>query len=94
MIPGSVSKMAVQIVASATSIKANADCIKLTGSTTVQTIVPAFPDKFQLLVLLPQAAVTLGAAGNILVGIAAAINRAVFLIYDPVLGKWYINSGV
>ena len=95
MFPGSVSKMSVQIVATAATIRAKTDVIKLTGAVQIDTIVPAYGKQFcQFLVLIPGAAVTLSAAGNIAVGIAAAINRAVFLVYDPVTDKWYINSGV
>jgi hypothetical protein len=95
MFPGSVSKMSTQIVASAASIRAKTDVIRLTGAVQVDTIIPAFgKGNAQFLVIIPAAAVTLSAAGNIAVGIAAAQDRAVFLTYLPLTDKWYINSGV
>jgi hypothetical protein len=95
MFPGSISKMSKSTVASAATIKAKTDVIIVTGATQIDTIVPGFGKQFcQFLVLIPTTGVTLSAAGNIAVGIAAAINRAVFLVYEPSADKWYINSGV
>ena len=95
MIPGTVTRLSSQVVASAATIKAKSDVIRLTGSVQIDTIVPAFGKQFcQFLCIIPSAAVTLSAAGNIAVGIAAAINRAVFLVYEPVTDKWYIDNGV
>ena len=96
MIPGTVSKMTEATVASAASITAKADVVKVTGSTQINTIVPGLGTmQGQFLVLVPvDGAVTLGTTGNILVGIAAAQNRAVFLVFVKSLGKWVINSGV
>lgn len=97
MIPGLTSKMSEATIASAATITAKTDIVKVTGSTTINTINPSFGGgQFSgLLVLIPtDGAVTLGTSGNILVGIAAAQNRAVFLVYVKSLAKWIINSGV
>lgn len=97
MIPTSPSKTRNETVASATSIVVKADLVKITGSTTIQTITsPLMLDRDGLFVcLIPvDGAVTLGTSGNILVGIAMAQNRMVLLGFDAVVGKWYINSGV
>lgn len=96
MIPGSVSKLSESTVASADVITAKADVLKVTGAVTVNTIRPGLGTaQGQFLVLIPtDGALTLGTTGNILVGIAAAQNRAVFLVYVKSLGKWLINSGV
>jgi hypothetical protein len=96
MIPGSVSKLSETTVASAASISAKADVLKITGSTQVNTILPGLgTGQSQFLVLIPiDGAVTLGASGNINVGIAMAQNRAVFLVFLRSTAKWYINSGV
>jgi hypothetical protein len=95
MFPGSVSKMSKSTVASAATISAKTDVVFTTGAVQIDTIRPAFgKGNLQFLVLIPLAAVVLSAAGNIAVGITAAINRAVFLVYDPSTDKWYINSGV
>lgn len=96
MIPGTTSKASETTVASAATIDAKSDIVKVTGSTTIQTINPNFGGGFGgFLVLIPtDGAVTLGTSGNILVGIAMAQNRAVFLMYVKSLAKWVINSGV
>ena len=96
MIPGSVSKMSESTVASATTITAKADILYVTGAVAVNTIVPGLGVmQSQFLVLIPtDGALTLGTAGNILVGIAAAQNRAVFLVWSKKLQKWVLNSGV
>jgi len=96
MIPGTTSKLSESTVASAASISAKTDIVKVTGSTTVNTIIPNFGGGFSgLLILIPvDGAVTLGTSGNINVGIAAAQNRAVFMVFVRSLGKWIVNSGV
>ena len=96
MIPGTVSKLTERTVASAATIEAKADIVYVTGSTQVNTILPGLGTaQGQFLVLIPtDGAITLGTSGNILVGIAAAQNRGVFLVFSKKLGKWLINSGV
>ena len=83
-------------MASATSITAKSDIVKVTGSTAIQTILPGLGTaQSQFLILVPvDGAITLGTSGNINVGIAAAQNRAVFMVYVRTLAKWVINSGV
>ena len=97
MIPGSVSKMSESTVASAATVTAKSDILYLTGNVQVNTINPGLGNQqSQFLVLVPTTAggVTLGTSGNILVGIAAAVNRAVFMVWSKQLQKWIINSGV
>jgi hypothetical protein len=96
MIPGTTSKLSETTVASAASIDAKSDVVLVTGTTQVNTIIPHFGGGFGgLLILIPTAgSVILGTSGNILVGITAVINRAVYLNYVKSTGKWYINSGV
>jgi hypothetical protein len=95
MIPGSQSKMSESVVASADSIFAKSDIVRVTGSTTINTILSPLMGSPMMVVLIPtDGAVTLGTAGNILVGIAMAQNRAVWLVWSKAVAKWYINSGV
>lgn len=96
MIPGSVSKLSESTVASAASISVKTDIVLVTGTTQINTIIPGLgTGNCQFLVLIPTAgSVILGTSGNILVGITAVINRAVFLVYVRSLDKWVINSGV
>ena len=97
MIPGRTSKTSESTVASAATIDAKTDVVLVTGTTAINTIIPNFGGGFGgILLLIPTnaAGVTLGTSGNILVGIAAAQNRGVWLTYVRSLGKWVINSGV
>lgn len=97
MIPGTTSKMSESTVASAATITAKTDIVKVTGTTGVNTINPNFGGgQFSgLCVLIPvDGSVVLGTSGNILIGITAVVNRAVFLVYVKSLAKWVINSGV
>lgn len=95
MIPGTQSKLSESVVASADIISVKTDIVRVTGSTAINTINSPLMGASLFLVLIPtDGAVTLGTTGNILVGIAMAQNRAVFLVYSRTVGKWYINSGV
>lgn len=96
MIPGTTSKVTESKVASASTINAKTDVILVSGATQINTITPNFGGGFGgFVVLIPtDGAVTLGTSGNILVGIAMAQNRAVWLVYSRSLGKWVIESGV
>ena len=97
MIPGTTTKLSESTVASADSIDVKTDIIKVTGSTAINTIIPHFGGGIAsgLCILIPvDGSVVLGTSGNILVGITAVVNRAVWLIYVRSLGKWIINSGV
>lgn len=96
MIPGITSKLSESTVASAASIDAKSDVVLVTGSTQINTINPYFGGGFGgFLILIPTAgSIVLGTSGNILIGITAVINRAVYLNYVKSTGKWYINSGV
>lgn len=96
MIPGLQTRMSEEVVASAATINVQSDIVRVTGSTQINTINPMIGTGFNIfLVLIPvDGAVTLGTTGNISSGIAMTQNRAVFLVYDKITGKWYINSGV
>lgn len=98
MIPGRIGRLSEETQASATTIgPVKSDVVKVTGSTQIDTITPFAGGRVwgQMIVLIPtDGAVTLGAGGNILVGIAAAQNRGVIMCWVPSLAKWVINSGV
>lgn len=97
MIPGTTTKLTESTIASAATINPKTDIVLVTGSTAVNTINPTFGGgQFSgLLILIPvSGALTLGTSGNILAGLAAVQNRAVWLTYVKSTGKWYINSGV
>ena len=95
MIPGQQSKLSEAIVASAATIVVKTDIVSVTGSTQIDTILAPLMGSNVFLVLVPvDGSVVLSTAGNILVGITAVINRAVFMVWNKRVGKWYINSGV
>ena len=71
------------------------DIILLTGNTTINTIPPPFGGFVYGLViyLIPTGAnITLGAAGNILVGGTATQNKATMLVWSKSQQKWFINA--
>lgn len=95
MIPGLQSKLSESIVASAATIMAKSDVIMVTGSTQINTILSPLMGSNMMLIFIPvDGSVVLGTSGNILVGITAVINRAVWMVWNKRVGKWYINSGV
>jgi len=97
MIPGRTTKLTESTLASAATIDPKTDIVLVTGTTEVDTITPHFGGGVAsgLLILIPtEGTVVLGTSGNILIGISAVINRAVWLTYVKSLGKWLINSGV
>lgn len=96
MIPGSVSKMSDNLVASAATIAPFSEVVRVTGAVQIDNIVPPLGNGFsQFMILIPvSGALVLGTAGNILVGITAVQNRAVMLIWSKAIQKWFIGSGV
>jgi hypothetical protein len=91
MIPGTTSKLSESTVASATSITAKTDVVLLTGTTTIETILPNFGGGFGgFLVLVPIAgSITFGITGNIAIATTMTISRAVLMVYVKSTGKWY-----
>ena len=98
MIPGRVSKMVegVVVASAATVTLRGGEVYRVTGATAINTINPPLgKSQSQSVWLIPvDGAVTLGTSGNILVGLAMAVNRAVHLIWVSSLQKWVIESGV
>ena len=96
MIPGSVSKLKEDTVASAATITAKADLVNVTGTTQINTIVPGLGTAVsQFLVLNPvSGALTLGTSGNIAVGVALVQNRPAVMVWSKAAQKWLIESGV
>jgi hypothetical protein len=96
MIPGTTSKLSESTLASAATISPKTDVVLVTGAVQINTIVPSFGGGFGgFVILIPTAgAITLGTSGNILVGLAAAQNRALMLVFVRSLQKWVIENGV
>jgi len=99
MIPGKgPARLSEEVQASAATIgPVKSDICKVTGTTQIDTILPMFGGRVwgQMIILIPtDGAVILSAAGNILVGITMAQNRAVPLFWSVSLAKWVIDNGV
>lgn len=91
MIPGRTSKLTEEVVASAATIVARTDIVRLTGTVDIATILPNFGGGFSgILVLIPTAgAVTLLDSGNIAVTVVMADLRTTVLVYSKSSGKWH-----
>jgi hypothetical protein len=79
-------------VASATAIAPTTFLSKVTGSTEIDTISPPVTGCHMLALVSVDGAVVLGTSGNILVGYTTVQNRVIFLVYDPALAKYFIQS--
>lgn len=91
MFPGTTTKISETVMASAATIDAKTDLIRLTGSTAVATIHPNFGGGFSGILILVPTDGTLGllTTGNIAVAVTMAQNRATLLAYSKVAGVWY-----
>ena len=90
MIPGTISKLSEDTLASAATIYPKSDLVNLTGSTAVATIVPPYEGFSGILVLTPTDG-TLGllTTGNIAIAVTMPLNRATFLVYSKANDVWY-----
>jgi len=95
MIPGRITRVIEATIPSADTIKAFTDVLVLTGTVTLNTILPGRGNgnESQLLILLPQGIITIGTTGNILFGTVTVVNRPVILIWSKSLQKWSIVAG-
>lgn len=91
MIPGTTTKLSEQTLASAASISPKADLVKVTGTTSIATITPAFGGGFSgILVIVPEDGnVATLTTGNIAVAVTMAQNRASVLVYSKENNVWY-----
>lgn len=88
--PGTIGKLSEKIVASAATIDANADVLIITGTAAIATInAKSQGIAGQAVTLIPLAAATLVATGNIAVGVVLVVNRAQTLVYSRTQAKWY-----
>jgi|SoimicMinimDraft_4_1059732.scaffolds.fasta_scaffold134095_1 hypothetical protein len=88
--PGQISKLSERIVASAPTMEANADVLIVSGTAAIANLIPKTPGVGnQAVTLIPLAAATLVATGNIAVAVALVVNRAQTLVYSRSQNKWY-----
>lgn len=94
MIPGSLSKIKEDVVASADTITIKADFTLITGSTEVNTILTPMMGSSNIIFVACNnpGGLTLGESGNILTGGGLEETRAYILIWSRRLGKWYIHG--
>jgi len=90
MLPGLTSKVSEGFLASAATIYPKTDVVYLSGTTGVNTIVPAFGGGFSgiLFLVTTDGAVTLGTSGNISKAATTVQNQILVMIYSKKLGKW------
>lgn len=90
MIPGMTSKLSRSVVASAAVINADSDIIELSGTTTIDTILPSAGGFSTIAFLIPVAgSITLSVSGNIAKTVVMVQNQVTVLIYSKGTGKWY-----
>ena len=97
MIPGTVSKLTETTVASAASIVAKSDIVRVTGNTQVDTIVPPFGGANNVsiwVIAITAGNLVVSAAGNVLIGQTLITNRLYIFVWSKTTQKWYIHGVV
>ena len=91
MFPGLSTKISEESLASAASISPTKDLVRLTGNTTLATIVPPLQGGFSsvIFVVPVDAAVSTTTTDNIAAAVAMPQSRITVLTYSKVTGKWY-----
>ena len=90
MYPGRNTRLSEESLASATSVAPKADLVRMTGTTTLATIVPPFAAFSGVLVIVPtDGNVATTTTGNIGVAVTMPQNRATVLVFSKVTGLWY-----
>lgn len=90
MIPGITSKLSQSTVASTTTISPKTDMIRVTGTTDIATIRPAYAGFSGILFVVPvDGTVNTVTTGNIPVAVAMAINRVTVFVYSKKDNKFY-----
>lgn len=91
MIPGITSKLSEQLVASAATIDAKTDLIRLTGTTSIETITPNLGGGFSgILFIVPTGGnVATLTTGNITVAVTMPDERVTMLVYSKEDAVWY-----
>ena len=94
MIPGQISKISEQIVASATTIAPTADLLLVSGTTNVATITaPQHTGGASGCVIFIVATDAAGFAtvttGNIALAVSLTTGKVTAFVYSPSQAKWY-----
>lgn len=91
MFPGTTTKISETVQASAATIVAKTDLIRLSGSTDIATITPNYGGGFSGVLFLVPTAGTLGllTTGNIAIAVTMPQDRVTVLVYSKAADKWY-----
>lgn len=90
MIPGITTKLSESTVASAATITVKSDFVKLTGNTTIATIIGQFGGGFSGIVFIwpSDNPVLTTTTGNIQTAVTMPQNKVSYLIFSKALNKW------
>jgi len=84
----------VEVIASAATIRPTGKFVRITGNTTIDTIVP--PSDYwvgPIILFNTDASVgTLSTSGNVQLGVTLTRYKIILLIYDPSTTKWYPSN--
>lgn len=92
MIPGTVSKLSLKLIAPASTVVADTDIIYTNGAGQIDYLIPKAAGFAQKVVIIPATDLNIGVGGNI--GIGSSINqplqagRASSFYYVPFQGRW------
>lgn len=94
MFPGLTTKCSEEILASAASISPKADIVRLTGTTTIATIVPTFGGGFGgVLFIVPTGGnVQTTTTGNIMNAVTMVDEQVCVLVYIKSEAKWHAGA--
>jgi uncharacterized membrane protein len=94
MIPGTTTKLSESTVASAATIEAKSDLLRVTGTTSIATIRPHFGGGFSgILFLVPiDGNVATTTTGNVGVAVTMLQSKVTVLVYSKTDGKWYTHA--
>jgi hypothetical protein len=90
MFPGLTTRISEQKLASAATLVPSADLVRLTGTTSIATIVPPYGGSAGLVILAPlDGNVATTTTGNIAVAVTIPQSRSAIMVYSAVDNKWY-----
>jgi len=94
MFPGLTTKLSEEVIATAATISPKADLVRLTGTTTIETINPSFGGGFSgLLFLVPTGGnVATTTTGNIMNAVTMVDEQLCILVYSKAEGKWHAGA--
>jgi len=91
MFPGLTTKLSEEVLASDTTISPTKDLVRLTGTTSIATILPHYGGGFSgVLFLVPTGGnVATVTTGNINAAVTMVDERVTVLVYSKTADKWY-----